>query len=133
MKRRAARGNASLYLNTLGRYEEAVTEAERAATMVSELDDEYLVARIHALKGRALAGLGRFEEAAGLLRSTIEAMVKFGDPGNEAVAEEFLGEALMGLNRRAEGVAAWQRSIELRRGLDDEQVERLAARLADLE
>ncbi|MFD4676296.1 BTAD domain-containing putative transcriptional regulator [Lentzea sp. NPDC058450] len=131
----AARSNVAHMLNLLGRHDEALVASDRAVVLATEIDDEdeHVLARLHAVRGKALTGLGRHVEAVAVLEPAAKALAELGDSMYEAVALRDLGDALVELDEPANAVVAWRRAVDLLRQLDEEQAEALAARLAELE
>jgi tetratricopeptide (TPR) repeat protein len=131
----AALSNIAFMLNLLGRYDEALVANDRAVVIATEIDaeDKHVLARLHAVRGKALTGLGRHVEAVAVLEPAAKALAELADSEHESVALRDLGAALLELDERAKAVVAWRRAVDLLRQLGDDQAEALAARLATLE
>jgi len=91
------------FLVSMGRYDEAVAEAERA----QQLDPVSVEAS--QVLGMVLVLAHRYEQAITQLRAALDL-----DP-NYFYAEDFLGRAYEQTNRMAEAIAAYQRAVDLDR------------------
>jgi len=83
----------SLTFHTLGRYEEMLSAAERAAEIAGAIDNERLLAWAMERRGCALTFLGRSEMSRGVLEEAARLLERVGDLRRLVVAQANLGES----------------------------------------
>ncbi|MFE1715918.1 tetratricopeptide repeat protein, partial [Streptomyces sp. NPDC058728] len=107
----ASLGRVSQTLARLGRFEEAVTAAERAATHHLDAGDRRRAAELLLMSAQAMSGLRSSGHAAALFGRAAQHFRRTGDRALEGTALTNLGSALAAEGRGDEAVTACERAV----------------------
>jgi DNA-binding SARP family transcriptional activator len=128
---RAANNVAQAYVD-LGRFDDALSAAQRSLTIQRQKNNRYLEGVALGILGRASRELGLFTDAIGHLEAALAIFRELGQQYGEADSLTDMGDTCLCLNQVADAIARLGEALAIRRAIGDVHGEAVTLRLLAL-